>query len=311
MSYTPTNWQTGDTVTAEKLNKMETGIANASIDGRLVTMEVNGDTIVDVDATASEVRSEVLNGKNVIIKLVNYTNHTTMAFLYLYQIFNENYVYFRADATISFPKHYSVSIQYDSWVYMDSIMYPDANSAMAITVGHESDYHNQALIFNAIDEYWYPSSIEHYYDFDDALVQLVNAAWQYAASQRTTLCAQFIDQDTAGAIYEIAEKTYDSMDDGRGTVCKYAVDYSGGTLIARITSCNFSNPETGVTVYQASSSGNLPVNTTFTSGTLQGVTCFPFSMVFYAKKTEVEDADPEYYALVTVTVDKDVAVIVS
>lgn len=27
MSYTPTNWQTGDTVTAEKLNKMEQGIA--------------------------------------------------------------------------------------------------------------------------------------------------------------------------------------------------------------------------------------------------------------------------------------------
>ena len=29
MSYTPTNWQTGDTITAEKLNNMESGIANA------------------------------------------------------------------------------------------------------------------------------------------------------------------------------------------------------------------------------------------------------------------------------------------
>ena len=29
MSYTPTNWQTGDTITAEKLNKMESGIADA------------------------------------------------------------------------------------------------------------------------------------------------------------------------------------------------------------------------------------------------------------------------------------------
>jgi hypothetical protein len=28
MSYTPTNWQTGDTVTAEKLNHMEQGIAS-------------------------------------------------------------------------------------------------------------------------------------------------------------------------------------------------------------------------------------------------------------------------------------------
>ena len=30
MSYTPTNWQTGDTVTAELLNKMEGGIENAN-----------------------------------------------------------------------------------------------------------------------------------------------------------------------------------------------------------------------------------------------------------------------------------------
>ena len=29
MSYTPTNWTTGDTITAAKLNKMEQGIANA------------------------------------------------------------------------------------------------------------------------------------------------------------------------------------------------------------------------------------------------------------------------------------------
>lgn len=28
MAYTPTNWQTGDTITAEKLNKMEQGIAS-------------------------------------------------------------------------------------------------------------------------------------------------------------------------------------------------------------------------------------------------------------------------------------------
>lgn len=29
MTYMPTNWQTGDIVTAEKLNKLENGVANA------------------------------------------------------------------------------------------------------------------------------------------------------------------------------------------------------------------------------------------------------------------------------------------
>ena len=31
MSYTPTEWQTGDTITAEKLNNMESGIAGAVV----------------------------------------------------------------------------------------------------------------------------------------------------------------------------------------------------------------------------------------------------------------------------------------
>ena len=29
MAYQPTNWQCGDTITAEKLNKLEQGVANA------------------------------------------------------------------------------------------------------------------------------------------------------------------------------------------------------------------------------------------------------------------------------------------
>ena len=29
MGYTPSNWQNGDVITAEKLNKMENGIASA------------------------------------------------------------------------------------------------------------------------------------------------------------------------------------------------------------------------------------------------------------------------------------------
>jgi ribonuclease BN (tRNA processing enzyme) len=31
MAYTPTTWANGDTITAEKLNKLEQGVANVSI----------------------------------------------------------------------------------------------------------------------------------------------------------------------------------------------------------------------------------------------------------------------------------------
>lgn len=41
MSYTPTTWQTGDTITAALLNKMEQGVANAGGGGALLVGQSN------------------------------------------------------------------------------------------------------------------------------------------------------------------------------------------------------------------------------------------------------------------------------
>ena len=40
MSYTPTNWATGDVITAEKLNKLEQGVASGG--GVLIVTGTNG-----------------------------------------------------------------------------------------------------------------------------------------------------------------------------------------------------------------------------------------------------------------------------
>lgn len=68
MSYTPTNWSAGDTVTSAKLNKMEQGIANAGGANILVahcgdissniTLDVTLKQIVDADFTIIQVNSE-------------------------------------------------------------------------------------------------------------------------------------------------------------------------------------------------------------------------------------------------------------
>lgn len=42
MSYTPTNWKAGDTVTSAKLNKMEQGIANG---GEIQVVHCNNGTL--------------------------------------------------------------------------------------------------------------------------------------------------------------------------------------------------------------------------------------------------------------------------
>ena len=57
MTYIPTNWKIGDTITAEKLNKLENAIANIKSSGLLVTITDNV-----MDKTAGEIIEAVENG---------------------------------------------------------------------------------------------------------------------------------------------------------------------------------------------------------------------------------------------------------
>ena len=66
MAYTPTNWQKGDVITAEKLNKMEQGIAQ----GGGVLMCVLDPNTLQLDHTAGEIIEAFEAGRQV---LVSYT----------------------------------------------------------------------------------------------------------------------------------------------------------------------------------------------------------------------------------------------
>lgn len=56
MAYTPTNWATGDTVTATKLNKIEQGIANAGSGTPLVVTVTESGADLICDATFNDVK---------------------------------------------------------------------------------------------------------------------------------------------------------------------------------------------------------------------------------------------------------------
>ena len=58
MSYTPTVWQTGDTITAEKLNKLENGVANVGGYDIVFTITADGMT---ADGASIE---ELISGGN-------------------------------------------------------------------------------------------------------------------------------------------------------------------------------------------------------------------------------------------------------
>ena len=69
MSYTPTNWQTGDVVTSEKLNKLEDGVvaANGGLDLFVVKIKPeknNGARVLD--KTAEEIINALTAGKFVV-----------------------------------------------------------------------------------------------------------------------------------------------------------------------------------------------------------------------------------------------------
>ena len=67
MSYTPTNWATGDVITAEKLNNMESGIEGGQelfIIHATGIASVPGTTTTPVlDKTYNEITNAIQNGK--------------------------------------------------------------------------------------------------------------------------------------------------------------------------------------------------------------------------------------------------------
>lgn len=69
MTYTPTEWKNGDTITAEKLNKLEDGVNSANSNSNTLLVTFTGS---DYDWIGDKTYGEILNafesGKAVICK---------------------------------------------------------------------------------------------------------------------------------------------------------------------------------------------------------------------------------------------------
>lgn len=90
MAYTPTNWQTGDTITAEKLNKLEDGVAQS------------GSTLVNIDIsefsqmTAQE-RCDLFDNCIAALK----SGIPVSVFAYGYTTFANSFYYTETDGNIA------------------------------------------------------------------------------------------------------------------------------------------------------------------------------------------------------------------
>lgn len=134
MSYTPTVWQTGDIVTAEKLNHAENGIANAG-SALIATVSPLGDTssVIEyqsaLDKTFTEIYTALSNGIPVYVKAVisssGLSDYSTVAMLgQVVSAFKYN-----DDYRVYVSAHCSANINGYDWAARSAIYCFDAASA--------------------------------------------------------------------------------------------------------------------------------------------------------------------------------------
>lgn len=96
MSYTPTNWKDGDIVTAEKLNKLENGVAG----GGTLIIHINVDELTGMrtlDKTLKEINDAFMVGKVCIVVLNDNPSENT--------IINHTVISEMAGGIVSFYTH--------------------------------------------------------------------------------------------------------------------------------------------------------------------------------------------------------------
>lgn len=72
MSYTPTVWNTGDTITAEKLNKLENGVASGGgifVVPVTATIPPVGDNPYSTEVAFADVQNAAVNGKVLVYSI--------------------------------------------------------------------------------------------------------------------------------------------------------------------------------------------------------------------------------------------------
>ena len=114
MSYEPTNWKSGDTVTSAKLNKMEQGIASAGGGGSLIC-NADSDTQA-LDKTAEEISTAFLSGTNVLVIRYNESDYK--------QAFTIGSVEYDEAAEFTYSFYAAVAPENNTWVANAGTDYP-------------------------------------------------------------------------------------------------------------------------------------------------------------------------------------------
>lgn len=277
MSYTPTTWQTGDTITAEKLNNMESGIAEANkfdmLVNATVTVLADASTTISCDKTVNEVETALSFGKNVgmyiIVDESLYTGGRSWKSFAKFLDTDSRPIWY---ATIEASgaamldisdglKSAVVTIQYGKWELIKEDV-----SDMSFLMRRSSLYNIGGKFFgcaprdNALG--W--QNVNETYDMYDAFSQLIEAALLQAQGGKATLTTQ-LDTDTAEIVYGMCDNTIGYFGAGRGVTLNYAFNGTYASAVA----ISASKKNIGVEEYDLSSAFSGRLAFSFTSSTAE------------------------------------------
>ena len=114
MAYTPTTWASGDVVTAQKMNKLEQGVASGSC--LVVTATRSGSTWT-LDKTAGEIYQAFTSGMTVLVTHTDNYDGTDVYFHHIlvqcwmvdgntdYRFYFSDFHDFTAESSSSYPSY--------------------------------------------------------------------------------------------------------------------------------------------------------------------------------------------------------------
>ena len=120
MSYTPTEWKTGDVITAEKLNNIENGVVNAK---EVAVFEFTpNEGLVTTDCTPQDVASAYNSGKVCFARLILGPEKSYIPFGKYGEVFvsaQEDVIVYNAQTLIMTKRRIEGIVPEGTWTYSE------------------------------------------------------------------------------------------------------------------------------------------------------------------------------------------------
>lgn len=291
MSYIPTNWQTGDTITADKLNHMENGIEAAN-EGEILHITATEDEshIVSFSVPAEEVWTAIRAGKIPVVTFVPYDGIAIT-------LFGRTVLFDGVEQSIAFYNKDSHSNSMAVLIVLGETHWGFERKYIPDLDWLSQFYSTQnycVLGFNHTDQYPDWETVEYVATMGTLVSPLILAACNAAASGKTTLAANF-SGDMAYQLHSILVLIAGYVRNGRGAGFLYDLDETTGQRFYARADSVYSDKPTGKDIESVSFKAKiLP-----TANGYYEISCFAYAENDYSQSGDYSNGVYSGYFSVT------------